>query len=527
MKYTSCPMDCFDSCKVEYVDGACKPSPDKITNGKLCKLFTFMNNEEKLVDYDLANTLIKVVDKLKEPNRKILYYKGSGNLGVMQNITKRFFENIKATIAVGSLCEDAGAEGIKLGRNFNVNPSIEALEQSELIVVWGRNLTHTSKHIYRLIQDKIFITIDPVKTKIASKSKVYLQIPPKGDYLLAKILQDGLDNKKIDKKDLDILNITAKEFDETIKLISTKKVSVLLGVGPQKYKEGATIFHEIDKVFDKVGLFDGKNNGVWYLGDSAYPFDNKINISPTNTCAYPNVVFDDYDIVFIQGANPVVSAPDVGQIVKSLKNTFVIFMGTTNNDTAKYADIIIPAKTYLQKKDIKLSYGHDGINICEVCEENENAISEYDLTSYLFDAFNLDGLLTEDEYLDCFKTKVRDKPDVKFKRLKTKNVPMLDLSKDEYYLLTSKSTNTLNSNFKYDKYAYVNPKLGLKDEQEIKIISKNGNIKIKVKNNDTIYKNAILIYAGNKQVNVLTSNAISEYGDNATFQDTKVMIEKG
>ncbi len=519
-------MDCYDSCRVEYKDGACKPSYDKITNGKLCAKFAFMNQEEKLEDMHLLVTLEKMAQKLKEPNKKILYYKGSGNLGVMQNITKRFFETIKATIATGSLCENAGTEGINLGRDFSVNPTIKELEQSEVVLVWGRNLTETSKHIYRLIEDKIFITIDPMKTNIASKSEVYLQIPPKGDYLLAKIMQNALDGKDIDEKSLDVLNITAKQFNEMINLLKTKKVSVLLGVGAQKYKEGASIFHEMDKVFDKLGLFNGKNTGVWYLGDSKYAFEDKINITATNTCTYPDVKFDDYDIVFIQGANPVVSAPNTGEIIKSLKKTFVIFMGTAKNDTSKYADIIIPAKTYLQKKDVKLSYGHDEINICEVCEENENAISEYELTSYLFNAFNLDGLLSEDEYLYGFKKMIRGKPDIAFKPIETRNVPMLNLKENEYYLLTSKSKNTLNSSFKYDEYAYVNPKIGLQDGDKIKISSIDGNIDIKIKNDNSIYDNAILIYAGNKQVNYLTSNDVSEYGDNATLQDVKLVLEK-
>jgi len=282
----------------------------------------------------------------------------------------------------------------------------------------------------------------------------------------------------------------------------------------------------MDKVFNKIGLFNGKNTGVWYLGDSAYPFENKISITPTNTCSYPDVKFDDYDIVFIQGANPVVSAPNTNEVIKSLKNTFVIFMGTTKNSTAKYADIIIPAKTYLQKKDIKLSYSHDEINICEICEANKNAISEYELTAYLFDAFGIDGLLKEDEYLDCFKIATKKKPNITFKPSKTKNVPMLDIKENEYYLITSKSTNTLNSNFKCDKYAYIHPKVGFKDEDEIKITSNMGSINIKVKNDDSIYPNAILIYAGNRQVTHLTPSEVSEYGENATLQDLKITLEK-
>ncbi len=526
MKETACPLDCFDGCKVIYKDNLCKPSNDYITNGKLCKAFAYLTKEKNIIDTNLSDTLQKMVQKLKEKNKKILYFKGSGNMGVMQHIPKKFFEKIGATFAVGSTCEASGEIGIEKGRKYNVNPTLDELLQSEVILVWGKNFTKTSNHIYNLVKDKIFITIDPVKTQIASKSKIHLQIPPKGDYLLAKILQQVLENKDFNNSDLKKLNISKEQLDKTIELLTTKKVSVMLGIGPQKYKQGSDIFHEMDKVFDKLNLLNGKNTGVWYLSNSAYPFDNKITTIPTNTTTYADVKFDDYDIVFIQGANPVISSPNINFIIDTLKNTFVIYMGTTLNETSHYADIIIPAKTFLEKKDVRLCYSHDEIHFCEVCKENDKAISEYELTDYLFKEFGFDGLLSEDEYLNCFKTIVHQKPEIKFKEFETKNVELLDIKEDEFYLLTSKSTDTINSQFKYDKYAYIHPSHNFKDYETITISSKIGSIKIEVKNDDRLYKNSILLYAGNKQVNILTSNELSDCKTNATFQDIKLKIIK-
>jgi len=526
MKTTACPMDCFDACKVEYVNNVLRPAKDTITNGKLCKLFAFLQNEHNIIDKNLNTTLKKVVKKLKQPNQHILYYKGTGNLGVMQHIPKKFFEKIGATFAVGSNCEEAGEDGIEIGRKYNVNPSIKDLQESEVILVWGRNLTETSTHIYNLIKDKIFITIDPFKTKIAKKSEVFLQIPPKGDYQLAKILQSMLCGNNIEQTTLKSLNITQKQLDKTIELLTTHKVSVMYGVGAQKYKEGAEIFHEMDKVCDKLNLFNGKNTGVWYLANSGYPFDNKINTTLTKTTTYADIKFDDYDVVFIQGANPVVSSPNTNSIIKALKNTFVIYMGISNNETSQYANIIIPAKTFLQKKDVRLSYSHDEVLFCDICENNNYAISEYELTKYLFEQFNYDDLSEEDIYLNCFKQNVNDKPIISFIPKETKNVELIKLKSDEFYLLTSKSSNTLNSQFKYDEYAYIHPSYGLEDLQEISISSKVGSIIIKVKNDENIYKNAILIYAGNKQVNILTSNEVSNCLRSSIFQDIKLTVKR-
>ena len=526
MKTTACPLDCFDACRVFYKDGICKPSNDYITNKNLCKLFGYLINEQNLTDKNLANTLQTFVKRLKKAianNEKILYYKGSGNMGVMNNITKKFFEQIKATFAVGSLCEASGEAGILLGRDAVVNPPIQTLKQCDIIVCWGRNFTKTSKHIYNLVKDKTFITIDPYCTDIAKQSKLFLQIVPKGDYILANLLQKALDDKQITKQECEELNITQDQLKKFIELTKNKKVAFMLGLGAQKYKQGASIFHTIEKFANNLGVF--KNGGVWYLSNSGYPYNSKIYTKITNTTPYPSVDFGSYDLVFIQGANPVISAPNSSKIRVDLEKTNVVFFGTTFNDTAKYANIIIPAKTFLQKDDVRLSYGHDEVTFCNKCEDTKEAISEYELTNYLLKSFGFEQLLPQQEYFEDFKTIINQKPPINFKECKVEDVKLLDLEEDEYYLLTSKHNNNLNSQFKSDQYAYIHPSIGLEDDQEVILSSSYGTIKIKTKNDSNIHKKAILIYAGNKQVNILTSNNISDLGNNAIFQDIKVKLK--
>jgi anaerobic selenocysteine-containing dehydrogenase len=525
MKISACPLDCFDACEIVYNDGKCSANKTNfITNGSLCKPFAYMMKEDNLEDENLDDTLQKVANILKQNDKKIVYYKGTGNISVSQNIPKIFFEKIKATIAVGSICESAGEAGIEMGRKYSVNPDIKELLTSEVIVVWGRNLTVTSRHIYKLIKDKTFITIDPHNTKIAKLSKIFLQIPPKGDYQLVKQLTLALDDKPLDNDMLDKLNLSKKQLKDMIRTLKGKKVSFLLGIGVQKYKQGAQIIHSIDTFANNFNTFTTQNIGVWYLGDSKYPFDDKIQIDVTNTTPYPSVDFGSYDIVFIQGANPVVSAPNTSKVIKGLKKSFVIFMGTTANDTSKYANIIIPAKTFLQKKDVRTSYGHDGITFSEICKQQTKAISEYEFTKYMFEQFNFKGLLELDEYLDVFKDKKRFKPNIKFEKHHIEDIPLLDLKNDEYYVVTSKYEDTINSQFKYNNYVYINPDDKYKEDEQITIYNQQGKVNLIVKLDKNVQKKILLFYAGNKKVNYLTSNNPSDIGDGAIFQDTTVKI---
>ncbi len=117
-----------------------------------------------------------------------MYYNGSGNMGIMHRVPKLFFSKYGACLTKGDLCEGAGADGLIKGRKHGANPPLKNLLDSDIIICWGRNFCVTSPHMYNLVKDKTFITIDPIKTSIAKKSELHLQINPKTDYELALLL---------------------------------------------------------------------------------------------------------------------------------------------------------------------------------------------------------------------------------------------------------------------------------------------------------------------------------------------------
>ena len=515
MKFTACPLDCYDACEVKVTEGGLKGSTShKITNGKLCKLFGYLQNEQPIkTSLSLKERLSKLVSSLITHRSSLLYYKGSGNMGVMQNSTKLFFEKYGATFASGSLCDGAGAAGIEEGRGDVINPKLENLTNSDIIIVWGRNLTVTSPHIYRLIKDKTFITIDPVCTEIARKSELHIQIKPKTDHLLAKNLTKLYLEDSDDKYGF-------------LKLIKNKKVAILVGIGVQKYIEGAKILRSIDSFAATLGVFNKDAGGIWYLSNSTYGYNNPFMVKPKHKIPKPKVNFGDFELCFIQGANPVVTAPNKAKVIEGLKKSFVVFFGTVNNETCKYANLIIPAKTFLQKKDIRLSYSHDEVVVAQKIEENNNAISEYELTKFLFDTFNMCGLKDQDELISNFIDKEIKKPKVdNFKFIEEIEIGTIDKKENEFYLITCKSKNSLNSQFKTDDSLYIHPSLGFKDGNKVKAITKVGNAVFKIKTTPNLRKDCCLIHSGAKNVNYLTPDNVSEKGENAVYQEVVVELQ--
>lgn len=559
----ACPLDCFDGCEAILIDGKIKGNSEHpTTKSKLCVNFASLLKENYLENAyinkrktSLDDALELLVEKLKKTDpSKTLYYKGSGNLGVMQSAPKSFFSEYGSVFTRGSLCEGAGEEGLVLGRGRCVNPPIQKLIDSDVIIVWGRNFSVTSPHMYSLVKDKIFITIDPISTPIARKSDLHLQINPKTDHELALLLtrfaymEDIEDEEFIEKhgqgadwffdlaKSRPLVSyekttgLCLKDITKLFEIIKGKSVSLMLGLGVQKYYEGANIIRAIDSFAAYIGLHNKEKGGVWYLSDSGYGYESPFISKPKKQVNLPEVDFSSYDLVFIQGANPVVSSPNTQKLIDGLKNSFVVYFGISLNDTCEYADIVIPSSNFKAKKDVRLSYGHEYIAISNVIEEKQkNSISEYDFTKYMFDKFGFNGLVSEDDAINYYINKKRDDHSFldSFEFLEELEVESLYEKKkeDEFYFLTCKRKDSLNSQFKENDYLYMHPSVEFDNGDRVNVSSLNGKASFIVKLDENIKNDCVVAYAGNKKANYVTPHKSDEEAYSAIFQEVLVSIE--
>ena len=559
----ACPLDCYDACQGEVVDGIIKGSREnEVTNGKLCVNFASLQKQEYLdsakfegKDISLENSLDILVEKLKNIDAsKTLFYDGSGNLGVMQKATKNFFTQYGSTLTKGSLCDGGGGAGIEANRTDVINPPLENLLNADVIVVWGRNFSVTSSHMYNLVKDKTFITIDPIATPIAKKSDLHIRVNPKTDHELALMMTRVAYMNRVDDEEFleeyceghdwyfDIAKnrplvsyeaTTGVHLDEVYKffdLIENKKVALMIGLGVQKYFEGAQITRTIDSFAAFAGIHGKEAGGVWYLSDSGFGYEKQFAFKGKNKkVAVPTVDFSNYDLVFIQGANPVVSAPNTQSVIDGLKDTFVVYYGTTFNDTCEYADLIIPSCSFLAKKDVRLSYGHHGKSVSMPQEEaKENTIGEYNLASYLIEKFDLETLKDEDEVMDYYiNNEVEYEAFDSFEFIEEIDVEPLykDKTDDNFYLITAKSKNSLNSQFNADNHVYLHSSVKFEDGASVKISSKYGSHDFIVKHNDDIKENCAFFFAGNQYANYLTPNLEDEESFSAMYQEVLLDIE--
>ena len=478
-----CPLDCWDVCVMDKKGDRFIPLNEGITNNFLCPK---LNNYFKYPKYNPEFNLDEVEKLLKSTKpERILFLKGSGNMGIMQNVTKLFFKNLGATFAVGSSCDGLGEEGIlKAG----LKPQIiltDEIKNAKNVIFWGRNSYETNTHLIPLIKNAKKICIDVRFTKTAKNSDVFYQINPNSDIFLAKYLITK------NKKYLEYTGLN--EVDELEKILNQGAI-IFLGLGVSKAKWG-------DKTTETIFALQNEKVNIAYLGSSMEGLNNPFDVKVKNKMPLFEIEWDKIDLVFIQGSNPLVSLPNF----KIPENKKVIVYGKFLDETAKRADIFIPTKEFYAKKDIRSSYFHEFVFINEPVE-NDSGISEYEFTKEMFKRFNFSGLKSEDEYINEI---YKPKREIKKEKKPAKFVDYEIEYQKSMWLVTAKNNFSLNSQFKTQSFAYSKNLEG-----KYKLKTKIGELQVEIKKDSTLKENVIFMYAGSEVNKILSSS-----GKNATYSE--------
>lgn len=569
---TACPLDCFDACNLTYEGTKLKGIKAGFTQGFLCPHLNHYESFERIETPTYkgeAVTMQEALSHLKEmiaASKNILHYRGHGNFGLMQEVTDHFFASYGATLTEGTLCDGAGEAGIVEGRGHNEVMSPEQIAKSEVVVFWGRNPHTTSSHILPLIKGKKIIVIDPVKTKAADMADLHVQLKPHGDLQFAMLLsrflciEGSVDSEFAQnypreledfyelsqtvriKAVLDEIGVTLGDIGKFLEFCVGKKVAILCGVGIQKYLDGADVMRAIDSFAAILGLFGKEGSGVSYLGSSKAGIDSPF-MTKAKRVSKVDTKFGDFDTVFIQGTNPVNQMPDTERVKSELEKVEnLIYFGLYENQTSKMADLVIPAKTFLEKNDIRSYYGSHYLSPMPRQKESEIGISEYGLSRYLCDLFEVE-LQSEEEYLEHFKSfgiadeegllKVRGRKTIAYEDGFTTDdeefmlMEEIDINfnmVENFFLITCKAATSLNSQFKVENRVYLHPELGLQEGAMVQISSQNGKLTLPVGLDERLRPDCVLIYSGTDGVNNLTTSRRTFEGNSAAFQENKVKI---
>ena len=327
----------------------------------------------------------------------IFNYNGDGYGGLKGRIQTLFFNCFGGATGVkGSLCWGAGMAAQKYDFGEVKGHFPDDVLHADTILVWGRNPRETGIHFFSYLKQaekkgSRVIVIDPVKTGTAGAFDSYIRVKPSTDGALALamarvIIENNLHDKAFIESHVfgfeafrSYAASFSLEYAETVTGISSKIIenlaltyarsktaSIYIGYGLQRYQNGGNTVRCIDALAAITGKIGKKGCGVNYAAKSLSPYLNAVELksreyikAERNCIAGKLGDFLDEAIdppvraIFVSAANPLNQTPDLKKTVAAFsKIGFKVVFDHFMTDTARFADIVIPAASVFEQEDI-------------------------------------------------------------------------------------------------------------------------------------------------------------------------------
>ncbi|HEV2961933.1 MAG TPA: molybdopterin-dependent oxidoreductase [Candidatus Angelobacter sp.] len=368
--------------------------------------FTRISWEEA---FDEITTRLKGIADEFGPE-SILPYSYGGTLALLSNtgMAHRFFHRLGASQLNRTICATAGGDALLtvLGRKMGTEP--EQFRESKYIIAWGANIHGNNIHLWPFIEEARrqgakLVVIDPYKTRTAHCADWYLPINPGTDVALALAMMHVIINENL--YDADYVSSYTLGFDELrqrvqeyppqrvaqwtgIAIADIEKLAreyatvrpavIRVNYGVQRSQNGGMAVRAITMLPCITGSWKEPGGGLQLSTSGAYPLDKKSVERPDLMLKSPlkrvaRVVnmselgkalthLDDPPVkaVFVYNSNPAAVAPNHNDVIKGFlrPDLFTVVHEQFLTDTADYADIVLPATTFFEHKDLQTSYGH-------------------------------------------------------------------------------------------------------------------------------------------------------------------------
>ena len=339
----------------------------------------------------------------KGPDAVVAFtYNSSAAVVERASLTVAFFAAIGATRVEHTIC--AHTMGVSWDSVFGDMASADPADvvNARLVVIWGANPTVSNTHFPPLVQQAVdagarLVVIDPRRTAMAARADLHLAIRPGADAALVYAIANlWLAHDHVDEAFLaahadgweDFL-ATAREWSldrasattglgaEEIQTLAmwwgTTRPSMLrIGWGPERNANGGAACRAILALPVLGGHFGVPGSGV--IGSTSveaskprrrWPEDARrdrerrvLPLHQVGAWMAPGTD-DPCEVLFVQGANPLVMCPDTAAVMAAFErdDVFTVVHEQVRTDTTRYADVVLPATTSFEISDAATGYG--------------------------------------------------------------------------------------------------------------------------------------------------------------------------
>ncbi len=346
----------------------------------------------------------------------VLPYSYAGTIGQLGygSMDRRFFYRLGASQLDRTICSTAGGEALSSVYGIRLGPDPRDFAHAKLIIAWGGNIHGNNIHLWPFIEEARrtgarLIVIDPYRTRTAALADEHLAIHPGTDAALALgmmhvILSMGLEDREyisrcthgFEELRAEVLKpehspekaaaATGISPDTIVRLArayaTTKPAAIRLNYGIQRSENGGASVRAVAMLPLLTGAWKHRGGGLQLSTSGAFPFNSRALQMPELMLASPlgratrvvNMVrlgealtSEDAGVggppikaLFVYNSNPAAVAPNQNDVLRGMRreDLFTVVHEQFFTDTADYADILLPATTFLEAKDVQGAYGH-------------------------------------------------------------------------------------------------------------------------------------------------------------------------
>jgi anaerobic selenocysteine-containing dehydrogenase len=335
----------------------------------------------------------------------LLGYAYSAHQGLMnRGLVNGLFHALGASrLQAGTVCDTCceTAWDVTVGAVGGADP--ESVVHSDLVISWGADLAATNVHFWALVEARKkkhkmpLVVIDPRRTRSAKAADLYLPIRIGTDAALALgvmhiLVRDGLGNRdyiarhtlgfdKVEREILpkftpartaEITGLPVADIEKFAAMYGKAKAALIrLGEGMTRLAAGGQALRTVALLPGVTGHYGVKGGGALLLTaascDLNYNAVRKPSGPPSTRLVNHlrlghellNMKEPPIRALYVSANNPVVTCPEVHKVQQGLmrEDLFTVVHDPFLTDTAKYADIVLPAANYLETDDLYRAYG--------------------------------------------------------------------------------------------------------------------------------------------------------------------------
>jgi len=348
--------------------------------------------------------------------QSVLYYSASGTKGLLNGAGLAFWRLFGGcTTTYGDLCWPAGLEATRLTLGDNKHNVPWDLVNARLIVFWGKNAAETNIHQIAHVQaardaGARVVVIDPRRTETAEHADLLIQPRPGTDGALALgvahlLVRDGLvDRPFVDAHVLgfdafarlvadyppervaEIAEVPVGEIEELARLVGTvHPATICPGFGMQRYTNSGQAMRAMLALLALTGQIGKPGAGWMYANLQTAVFgateedkdpiaffppaepDGVVRVG-ISTARLGRGMAEMTDpplkVAWVERGNPIPQNPETHRVIEAFRALdFRVVVEEFMTDTAREADVVLPAKNLFEQTDVIGAYWHPYLQI--------------------------------------------------------------------------------------------------------------------------------------------------------------------